>query len=73
MKVKRGAIKILREYLNEKFKNSPNWKHNQYHQVKRGYGDYLYFQDRGMFNAILEEILEGSRPEDHEIKKQLEG
>lgn len=40
--------KQFRKYLNEEFKDS-KWKHNRFHQRTRGYGDYLYYQDRDMF------------------------
>ena len=61
--MKRGTIKKFREYLNEKFKDSRKWKNYRYHQRTRGYGDYLYFQDRSMFDANLEEVLSGNREE----------
>jgi len=43
--------------------NEKKWKHNQFHQLKRGYGDYLYFQDRIMFDVVLNETIQGNRPE----------
>ena len=57
--MKRGILIKFREYLNNKFKDSLKWKHNQFHQVKRGYGDYLYFQDRVMFDIVLNDTLTG--------------
>ncbi len=32
--------------------------HNRYHATKRKQGDYLYFQDRDMFNHLFEEWKE---------------
>ena len=61
--MKRGILKKFRNYLNIQFKDNSNWKHNQYHQDTRGYGDYLYFQDRCMFDVVLSETLKGNRPE----------
>ena len=48
--------KAFREYLNENYKGMKH-KHNQFHQLKRPYGDYLYYQDRVKFNANYEEWL----------------
>lgn len=62
--MKRGALKAFREFLNESFKDCKKWKHNQYHQEKRGYGDYLYFQDRGMFDSLLSEAFMGEVHQD---------
>ncbi len=61
--MKQGTIKKFREYLNIKLKDFPNWKHNQFRQLKRGYGDYLYFQDRVRFDVLLNETLQGHNPE----------
>ena len=54
--IKRGTFKKFRDYLNSKH---PDYKHKnfQYHQETRLYGDYLYFQDRAMFDACLDEAL----------------
>lgn len=35
------------------------YRHNQYHQSKRLYGDYLRTQDPGMFDANYREYLNG--------------
>jgi len=54
--------KAFRQLLNEedlKHKDG-NWKHNRYHQIKRLYGDYLYYQDRVMFDVFYEEWLKES-------------
>ncbi len=37
--------------------------HNQYHQSKRLYGDYLRAQDPEMFNANYSEYLNGQHQE----------
>jgi hypothetical protein len=44
--------KVFRKLLNERygFVNRPQGDSNQFRAVKRKYGDYLYFQDRDMFN-----------------------
>jgi len=58
--MKRGTIKSFREYLNAKFRfDLANWRNNQFRQVSREYGDYLYHQDREMFNVCLEDALAG--------------
>ncbi len=46
--------KMFRELLNEQF-GFKNWKHNRYQNTKRPYGDYLYAQDRDMFNVNFAE------------------
>ena len=58
--MKRGTIKSFREYMNRKFADSPNWKNYAYHQRTRGYGDYLYNQDRAMFDVCLHDALAGA-------------
>ena len=47
--------KMFREYLNKLAEDSPLHRNGRYHQSKRGYGDYLYFQDREKFNVDFEE------------------
>lgn len=54
----RGTIKRFRAYLNAKFVGTPNHKHNAFQQKTRGYGDYLYSQDREKFNVELAEAIE---------------
>lgn len=56
----RGAIKAFREYLNAKFADSANWRNGAYHQRTRGYGDYLYHQDRFKFDVELQDALFGA-------------
>ena len=56
--------KAFREYLNEKCKDV-KWKHNQFHQRTRKYGDYLYCQDLVMFNVLYREWLENLENEEN--------
>ena len=63
LKIKKGAIKAFRQYLNEKFKDSPKYKNWQWHQETRGYGDYLYHQDRAMFDEAFSRALRGNDPD----------
>lgn len=55
--------KAFREYLNKEFSMAKGfkWKHNQFHQRTREYGDYLYNQDRVMFNVNYEEWLKDEK------------
>lgn len=53
--MKRGDIKRFREYLNAQ--PGPKHKNGRYEQRKRGYGDYLYAQDREKFMVELDEWL----------------
>lgn len=55
--VKRGAIKAFREHLNRQYAGSENHRHERFQQRTRGYGDYLYRQDREKFNVELAEWL----------------
>lgn len=64
--MRRGAIKAFRAYLNNAFPMVGNdgrdnrHRNNQFHQDKRQYGDYLYCQDRAMFNNLLSEAMRGA-------------
>ena len=49
--------KAFREYLNRRCAEGPKHRERRYQQRKRGYGDYLYFQDRERFNWEYEEWL----------------
>ena len=51
--------KQFRDYLNEKFPANPatNHKNGRYQQKTRAYGDYLWHQDRSMFEADYQEHL----------------
>lgn len=54
--MKKGTIKAFKNYLNEKYKGAKH-KNYQYRQTKREYGDYLYNQDRVMFDENLRTAL----------------
>jgi hypothetical protein len=43
--------KAFREVLNARFAGTENYRNGPYRQVKRGYGDYLYAQDRAKFDV----------------------
>jgi hypothetical protein len=60
--VKRGARKAFREFLNVTYRDSQKHRHNLYHQRTREYGDYLYSQDRDMFNVEFYLAMEGKCP-----------
>lgn len=55
----RGAVKAFREYLNATCAEGPKHRERQFHQRTRGYGDYLYAQDRERFDVELDEALVG--------------
>lgn len=59
--MKRGTIKAFKELLNKTFpmESLGRWKNHRFHQRVREYGDYLYSQDRGMFDNVLVEALDG--------------
>lgn len=56
--MKRGTIKAFREYMNQKCAGGTKHVHGAYHQTSRGYGDYLYYQDRAKFDVELAEAIE---------------
>lgn len=62
--MKRGTIKAFREYLNAKYAGGTKHKHERFHQSKRGYGDYLYHQDRDKFDVELADALAGTDHKD---------
>ncbi len=45
--------KEFREKLNKEYSN-PMHRNGRYRQIKRPYGDYLYYQDRDKFNMLYE-------------------
>lgn len=49
--------KAFREHLNTLYADSKKHEHLRFHQRTRGYGDYLYFQDREKFNVEYAEWL----------------
>lgn len=58
--MKRGLLKSFRDYLNKKYPlELGRHKNFKYHQRIRLYGDYLYQQDRVMFNVYLTQALNG--------------
>lgn len=58
--------KEFRKYLNDTYKFEPNHKYKRFHQLKRGYGDYLYYQDRCKFEVLL---MEKNKEEKNESSK----
>lgn len=56
---KRGVFAAFRSYLNEHYKDSPKHRNHVWHQETRGYGDYLYHQDRQMFDEALWRAMQG--------------
>ncbi len=56
---RRGVFAAFRAYLNEKHAGSEKYRHEVWHQESRGYGDYLYYQDRPMFDEALWRALQG--------------
>ena len=50
--------KAFREYLNQLCEDENKWKNGRYCQKKRGYGDYLYYQDREQFEVQYKKWLE---------------
>jgi hypothetical protein len=60
--VKKGQMKAFREYLNSRFSPSEGrWRNNKFVQRKRLYGDYLYYQDRALFDECLKQANAGSK------------
>ncbi len=59
---KRGARKAFREHLNVSCRGIPKHRHNRYQQKTREYGDYLYHQDRDMFEVEFDLAMEGKSP-----------
>jgi len=61
---RRGTIKSFREHLNAKYADGTLQRHRHFHQSTRGYGDYLYHQDRDKFDFELMEAIAGNDHED---------
>jgi len=59
IEAKRGVFAAFRKHLNELHANSPKYRNWGWHQESRGYGDYLFFQDRPMFDEALWRALQG--------------
>lgn len=59
---KRGVYAAFRRHLNEQFADGPKHRNKGavlYEQRARGYGDYLFLQDRAKFDVELCRALEG--------------
>lgn len=59
---KRGVYAAFRKHLNRQFADAPKFRNKGrelWEQRTRGYGDYLYFQDRPMFEEALWRALQG--------------
>lgn len=56
---KRGVFAAFRKHLNELHKDSPLYRNRRWNQRVRGYGDYLFAQDRPMFDEALWRALQG--------------
>ena len=73
--LKRGAVKAFREYLNrtcvEKIDQGRNSRGQVYVRRTRGYGDYLYSQDREMFDFELHEALYAGASKDFNARNWL--
>ena len=64
IKAKRGVYKAFREHLNAASVGI-QWRagdRNQFGNRTRKYGDWLYFQDREMFDVNLQLALAGEFP-----------
>lgn len=64
---KRGALKAFREFLNTHCRNDRKHYHDGsgrhiYQQRTREYGDYLYAQDREMFDQEFRAAMRGEFP-----------
>jgi len=79
---KRGVFKAFREWINATYsdqhmfalQNKGIWRagdRNQYGNRTRLYGDWLYHQDRGMFNEWLWRALQGRDCEGFDYKAWL--
>jgi hypothetical protein len=62
IEAKRGVYAAFRVYVNDRYKDSPRYRNKGevlWEQRTRGYGDYLYYQDRPMFEEWLWRALQG--------------
>ncbi|HYP26369.1 MAG TPA: hypothetical protein VE262_06610 [Blastocatellia bacterium] len=57
MKITKKAFReeLNRQDAEQQANGGSKHKNYQYHQLRRLYGDYLYFQDREKFNVNFEE------------------
>jgi hypothetical protein len=54
--------KAFREFLNREHATSPKHRHARFQQRTRPYGDYLYAQDREMFNVEYADWVRRQQP-----------
>lgn len=62
IQAKRGVYAAFRRHLNKRLADAPRFRNKGEvlrEQRTRGYGDYLYFQDRPMFEEALWRALQG--------------
>ena len=62
IEARRGVFAAFRAYLNDLHRDSPRYRNQGqvlWEQRSRGYGDYLYYQDRAMFDEALWRALQG--------------
>ena len=60
------TMTAFRKQLNDWHADKPLHKHFQFHQIKRDYGDYLYFQDREKFDVEYALWIPGQTQEEFE-------
>jgi len=61
------TMKAFRNQLNLWYKDAYH-QHHRYRQLKRAYGDYLYFQDRERFNLMFSVWTPGEQQNSFERK-----
>ena len=59
IEARRGVLAAFRHYLNERHRDAPRYCNRRWRQKSRAYGDYLYHQDRPMFDEALWRALQG--------------
>lgn len=62
VQAKRGARKAFREWLNATYGTDAEYRNGRYRQRTRPYGDYVYAQDREMFEHEFAEAMRGKCP-----------
>ncbi len=73
IKAKRGVYKAFREHLNAAYPEMA-WRagdRNQFGNRVRKYGDWLFFQDRPMFEELLQRTLQGRGEEGFDSNKWI--
>lgn len=81
IEAKHGVCKAFREFINAKYTDqnmtgagAGKWRmgnRNQYGNRTRSYGDWLFYQDRDMFNEWLWRALQGRDCEGFDWKQWL--